>query len=173
MMLYRVDKREFNIHDIILPNSTFEKGLNEMQNAVENMLNQKRPKGTPKRGDCLFLFQDLICALRFFYKYGGNIYGVNTEQYFYKGDMNILDNILDIFRITCNETLRTHAVKRYWESGSHTFNPCYEILTNSATVEKVVLTSCSLKDVQNEINYFGGDIECTSIYQTLLADIDK
>ena len=171
MMLYRVDKREFKIGDVISPSPTFEKGLDEMRKAVENMLNHERPKGIPQRGDCLFLFQDLICALRFFYKYGGTIYGVNTEQCFYKGDMNILDNILDIFRITCDETLRTHAVKRYWESGSHTFNPCYEILTNSAIVEKVILTSCSLKDVQNEINYFGKDIEHTSIYKNLLKEV--
>ena len=137
-MLYRVDKRKFQVGDIIMPNTSFEELMQDEKKEMEDLLNEKRPRNIPERKQCLFLFQDLICAFRFYSKYGGTIYGVSLEERpYFRGDMNKLDNILDIFRFSTDKNLRSIAVNEYWKPGTHTFNPCYEILASSARVEKI------------------------------------
>lgn len=65
MMLYRVDQRVFSVGDRIEPNTSFETELHEEKREMEELLNQTRPKNVPERNQCLFLFHDFICALRF------------------------------------------------------------------------------------------------------------
>ncbi|MCF2553469.1 toxin-antitoxin system protein, partial [Bacteroides caecigallinarum] len=69
-MLYRVDKRKFQVGDIIMPNTSFEELMQDEKKEMEDLLNEKRPRNIPERKQCLFLFQDLICAFRFYSKYG-------------------------------------------------------------------------------------------------------
>lgn len=171
-MLYRVDKRIFKKGEIIKSNTTFVNILNEEKKEMEEMLNIKRPDGIPERRKCLFLFRDLICALQFQVKFGGNIYGVSVsgEKYF-RGDMNKLDNILDVFRFTDDYYLREAVVNEYWKEGTHTFNPCYEILVSSACVKKIIDDS-SLCELKSEINDYGS-IENTPTYKSLIQSTNQ
>ena len=68
MKLYRVDSRKFNSGDIITPNTSFEEKLQDERMELESMLNECKPCGVPDRKDCLFLFQELICALKYYGK---------------------------------------------------------------------------------------------------------
>ena len=98
-MIYRVDKRSYKVGDIILPQTVFEEQLTNEKLKMEEMLNLKRTPGIQERSKCLFLFHDLQGALRFYSKYGGNVYGVIINgKIFHRGDMNKLDNILDLFK---------------------------------------------------------------------------
>ena len=71
MMLYRVDKRKFQTGDVITPYTSYEEIIDEERKEMEFWLNKLRPKGMPERSQCLFLFQNLIDALRFSSKFGG------------------------------------------------------------------------------------------------------
>lgn len=174
MILYRVDKRKFHVGDIIKPNTSFEEMMQDEKKEMEDLLNENRPKNMPERKKCLFLFQDLICALRFYSKYGGYIYGVSVVGHpYFKGDMNKLDNILDIFRFSGNNDLRLAVVNEYWKAGTHTFNPCYEILVPSAHVEEILFDEGSLLKIRNGIKDCGGSIEHTLTYKELLQKVKQ
>lgn len=170
-MLYRVDKRKFQVGEEITPNTSFEEILQDEKREMEKLLNQQRPSGIPERKQCLFLFQDLICALRFYSKYGGFIYGVSVKEPYFKGDMNKLDNILDLFRFTDNYDLQMTAVNEYWKDGTHTFSPCYEILAASAYVESILAEENLLSKLKQELIYAGNSIEKTATYKSLLQKI--
>ena len=106
-MIFRVDKRKYQVGDTIMPKTSFEETMQDEKKEMEDLLNRSRPENVPERKQCLFLFQDLICALRFYSKYGGIIYGVSVkEPPYFRGDMNKLDNILDIFRFSDDNDLR-------------------------------------------------------------------
>lgn len=174
MMLYRVDKRKFEVGDTITPKTTFENAFEREKKEVEEMLNQNCDLEIPERKDCLFLFRDLMCALQFYKKYGGIIYVVSIKggsQIYYRGDMNKLDNILDMFRFSEDEDLRNDAVNKYWEAGTHTFFPCYEVLVSSACVEKVLIGDNLRETVKEEIESRGGSIERTPTYRRLLCEV--
>lgn len=170
MMVYRVDKRKFEVDEVISPETSFETTMQNESKEMENLLNELRPTNIPERKNCLFLFQDLICALRFYSKYGGTIYGVEIPQCYFRGDMNKLDNILDMFRYTEDNNLRKAAVNEYWKAGTHTFNPCYEILASKARVKRIICNNDLLQNVREEIRNCGNSIEHTSIYKTLLRE---
>ena len=175
MMFYRVDQRVFSVGDHIEPNTSFETELQGEKREMEELLNQTRPKNVPERNQCLFLFHDFICALRFFSKYGGFIYGVSIQNgtlIHFRGDMNKLDNLLDLFRFTEDEDLRTAGANEYWKDGTHTFNPCYELLVQSAQVEKIICDTTMLPQLRNEINQMGGSVEHTSMYRSLMQTIE-
>lgn len=161
-MIFRVDKRKYQVGDTIMPKTSFEETMQDEKKEMEDLLNRSRPENVPERKQCLFLFQDLICALRFYSKYGGIIYGVSVkEPPYFRGDMNKLDNILDIFRFSDDNDLRLAAVNEYWKAGTHTFNPSYEILVSSACVEKILSEDISLYKVRDEIRTNGGSVEHT------------
>lgn len=170
MMVYRVDKRKFEIGDVIYPQTSFETKMEDEKKEMENLLNELRPEKIPKRKDCLFLFQDLICALRFYSKYGGTIYGVEPFQSYFRGDMNKLDNILDIFRYSEDEDLRKASVNEYWKAETHTFNPCYEILVQSAHIKRIICREDLLQQVREEIKNNKSSVEHTPTYQNILRE---
>ena len=176
MILYRVDKRKFNVGDCIKPNTSFEKELQGKKREMEDLLNQTRPKNMPERNQCLFLFLDFTCALRFFSKYGGYIYGVNIQDgtpIYFRGDMNKLDNILDLFKFTEDNDIRIKAANKYWEDGAHTFHPCYEILVQSAIVERIICDDTICMQLKKEIEQMGVSIERTSTYRSLIEALFK
>ena len=169
MCVYRVDARIYNVGDTITSADQYENKLEAEQAELENLLNQLRPNGIPSRGECLFLFLELAGALRFFAKYGGNIYKVRPNRCYFRGDMNLLDNALDLFRFTEDEDLRTAAVNKYWQDGSHTFSPCYEILVDSAIVDSIVLDNEQLNNVRAQLREYGNCIEKCPTYINLLS----
>lgn len=171
MKIYRVDKRSFKEGDTIKPNCKFEEGLYGEKAELEAMLNNLRAPGIPERSKCLFLFQDLAGALRYMAKYGGIIYSVFPNKVFYRGDMNKLDNILDVFRFTSDENLRTDVVNEYWKPGTHTYNPCYEILTDQAEVASVICGEDIQARIKEELITMGNCIERCPIYFELIKKL--
>ncbi len=169
MYLFRVDSRAYNVGDSISPAVQFENELEDEKAELEDLLNRLRPNNVPSRGDCLFLFSELAGSLRFFAKYGGNIYKVRPNRCYFRGDMNLLDSALDLFRFTEDEDLRTAAVNKYWQNGSHTFSPCYEILVDSAIVDSIVLDNEQLNNVRAQLREYGNCIEKCPTYINLLS----
>ena len=174
-ILYRVDRRSFSAGDIIKPQTDFESSLEGVKLEMEELLDKKRPYNIPERNKCLFLFQDLHGVLLFYLKYGGNIYSV-TPNYpiFHRGDMNKLDNILDLFRFIDKDKdkdgIIEAATNEYWKVGTHTFCPCYEILVDSAIVVKVLCGNDRLASFEKEMRK-KGSIEKTSLYKELINKI--
>ena len=173
MHFYRVDKRRFNSDDMITPLTTFEEVMNESQQEVENSLNELRPSGVPARKECLYVFCNLSSALIFCSKYGGYIYEVDIEptDVYWRADMNMLDNIHDIFKITEYKDVRATVVRRYWEEGSHTFQPCYELLVRQAKVINIVFDKEGAKDlIKSEVEMYG-TVEKTPIFNSIFNDV--
>lgn len=168
MNLFRVDTRIFKVGESILPESNFEGRLTDERLELENLLNELRPSEVPERGKCLFLFQDLAGALRHVAKYGGYIYSVTPDQVYSRGDINKLDNMLDVFRFTDDERMRKAVVNEYWKEGSHTYNPCYEILANQCVVESVICGEEIQEKLKKELRFMGNCIEHCSTYIELI-----
>ena len=170
MHLYRVDKRTFKVGDEILPQTEFENKLDEESLLVEQVLDEVRPTVLPARNQCLFLFHELVGALMFWTKYGGNIYEVEPNgKIFHMGDMNKIDNILDIARFTDDSELLKVAANEYWKSGTHTFKSCYEILVQKAKVIKCLATDRDLQAFGNDYAAICS-IERTNMYKALIQD---
>lgn len=167
--LYRVDKRNFKIGDTIEPVGIFEDKLDEEKAEIEAALDENRLNGIPHRKDCLFLFQSISAALLFASKYGGNIYAVEPHNIYHRGDMNILDNILSVFRYSEDPDIRKASVVEYWKTGSHTFFPCYELLVESAVVKNIISEYIDPSRLRDEIRNYG-IIENTPTYIKLVKE---
>ena len=175
MFLYRVDIRRYNNGDDIEPRTTFEDIMNSSQAQVEKKLDELKPCGVPNRKECLYLFYDLSSALIFCSKYGGNIYAVSieNEDLHWRADMNMLDNIHDIFKITECEDIRAAVIRRYWEAGSHTFQPCYELLVRKAKVISIILDDANAQSlIKAEIDRYG-TIEKTPIFRSIFLEVSS
>lgn len=173
MYLYRVDKRKFEIGEEIQPNTDFEQHLNDESIKVEYLLNATRP-GIPERKDCLFLFFELSAALNFFRKYGGYVYEVRVDCHaiYHRGDMNKLDNLLDLVRFTDDVEILTAAGNEYWKGGTHTFMPCYEYLVKSCIVRKCLVEPSELKSFTDNLE-ITNSIERTDLYLHTLENINS
>lgn len=171
MNLFRVDTRFFKVGELIQPKNCFEKILKDERAEIEDWLNKLHPSEMPERGKCLFLFQDLSCALHHVAKYGGYIYCVSPGFVYFRGDMNKLDNILYVFKITKDDGIREAVIKEYWNAFSSTYNPCYEILANQAVVESFICGEDIKSRITEELKSKGGCIERCPIYLDLLKKI--
>ena len=172
MHLYRVDKRHFKNNDIITPNTTFEEKMDKLRLEIESSLDKLKPSNVPTRKECLYLFNNLSSALLFCSKYGGNIFTVEVkcEDIYHKADMNILDNIYNIFEITKNNDIRNKIIRKYWNEGAHSFQPCYEFLVKQAQVKKIICEGENNKKlILSEIQKFG-NIEKSSIFISALNE---
>ena len=172
MFLYRVDKRDFNPTEEIVPSTDYNNSLIGLTLEVENKLDEVKPKNTPCRNECLFLFYNLSSALLFSSKYGGNIYVVKVvkkEDCYHRADMNIADSILKFFKVTTDEQTRNDIARWYWEAGSHTFLPCYEVLVSKATVIEKILDNSQRPNA----NLGYQDIERTDIFFKLLQRVKE
>lgn len=174
MYLYRVDKRRFEIGEEIQPNTDFEQHLDDESMKVENILNDTRPEQIPMRKDCLFLFFELFAALNFFRKYGGYVYGVDVDcnDIYRRGDMNKLDNLLDLVKFTDADNILTAAANEYWKDGTHTFMPCYEVLVKSCVVKKCLVEPNEQESFKNNFK-ITDSIERTYLYQHTLENINN
>lgn len=174
MYLYRVDKRYFEVGAEIQPQTNFEQYMDEESMKVENILNANRPVQIPLRTDCLFLFFELSAALNFFRKYGGYVYEVEVDCHdiYHRGDMNKLDNLLDLVRFTDEVDILTAAGNEYWKGGTHTFMPCYEFLVKSCIVRKCLVEPSELKSFTDNFE-ITKSIERTDLYLHTLENINS
>lgn len=165
MFCYRVDKRSFKYDDIISPDTTFEEKMDDLQLEVEECLDRFKPSTVPDRRDCLYLFCKLSSAFLFCSKYGGFIYevSVDVDDVYYKSDMNLLDIVYQVFALTKNEEIRAGAVRKYWEEGSHTFQPCYEILARQAVVKSILYNG-----EKDRAKIIYANIESSHIYREIM-----
>lgn len=168
--MFRVDIRNYKPNDTILPKTTYDRELTDEKLEIEQVLNQLRPYNIPERNKCLFLFDSLLNAIKFYLRYGGTIYRVKPNHIYHRGDMNKLDNILDVFRFSEDRDLRNAVVNEYWKLGTQTFMPCYEFLVPSAIVKDTLLTNDNLEEVKAELKKYRS-IENTSTYRRLLERI--
>lgn len=172
MYLYRVDKRKFEIGEEIQPQTDYVQYMDEESGKVENILNATRPELIPKRKDCLFLFFELSAALNFFKKYGGYVYVVEPITIYHRGDMNKLDNLLDLVRFTDDEDILRAAGNEYWKGGTHTFMPCYEYLVRSCVVKKCLVEPSELDSFKHYCDKTNS-IERTDLYLHTLENINN
>lgn len=172
MYLYRVDKRYFEVGAEIQPQTIFEQYMDEESLRVENILNANRPVQIPLRKDCLFLFFELSAAINFFRKYGGYVYGVEPQKIYHRGDMNKLDNLLDLVRFTDDVEILTAAGNEYWKGGTHTFMPCYEYLVKSCVVRKCLVEPSEQESFRSNFK-ITNSIERTDLYLHTLEKINS
>lgn len=174
MYLYRVDKRYFEVGAEIQPQTNFEQYMDEESMKVENILNANRPVQIPLRKDCLFLFFEFSAALNFFRKYGGYVYEVEVDCHdiYHRGDMNKLDNLLDLVRFTDEVDILTAAGNEYWKGGTHTFMPCYEYLVKSCIVRKCLIEPSELKSFTDNFE-ITNSVERTDLYLHTLENINS
>lgn len=174
MYLYRVDKRYFEVGAEIQPQTNFEQYMDEESMKVENILNANRPVQIPLRKDCLFLFFELSAALNFFRKYGGYVYEVRVDCHaiYHRGDMNKLDNLLDLVRFTDDVDILTAAGNEYWKGGTHTFMPSYEYLVKSCIVRKCLVEPSELKSFTDNFE-ITNSIERTDLYLHTLENVNS
>lgn len=165
MYLYRVDKRQFKPDDEIKPQSKFEESLKGETLMVEKALNKVKPNNILERGKCLFLFHELSDALTFFSK----IYKVNPTNIYHRGDMNKIDNVLDIARFMDDKDILEVAANEYWKAGTHTFHPCYEYLVEKANVVECIVSECERESFKQDLEHTKS-IERTSLYKALITE---
>lgn len=61
MLLYRVDKRDFAVEEIIShDNGLYQDGFNEDKRQLEEWLDRVRPTSIPSRSNILFLFITIL-----------------------------------------------------------------------------------------------------------------
>lgn len=151
--LFRVDSYQYKSGDTILPKGTYQAGMDEARQRIEESLARTNTlESGVQRKDCVFLFDDLKNALLFFKNKTekANLYKViiDFSDFVYKGDINYLDFLLEVVHNTRGEDdkliLDAYA-KKYWEVGFGCTSPCYELLSKKATVEELVIAANSVE----------------------------
>lgn len=175
--MYRVDKREFQINEIILPpeNSYQESNdFNESKKKIEKILSEECPdnKKSLNRKSCLYIFAELSDAIRFYCKMSGSkIYQVSLTEdnvNIHRGDMNWTEIMHKLCE--CDQTSRIIA-KLYWAE-QKTFKPCWEILVNQVKVIKIIVNNNNLrKDICRDYHGKGNNVEKMDFYIKSLLDI--
>jgi hypothetical protein len=134
---YRVDRRDFEVGDVVAPTGQYQKGLNDKQKQVEAALESTRPAAKPKRDEKLFVFRDVEPAKKFWSKMQkGKLYKVDYKEAATKhtGDMNLTEEMFN--RLDDKKALVDRA-KRYW-NGTMADGAEVEILVDEANVTEVI-----------------------------------
>jgi hypothetical protein len=134
--LYRVDKRDFGVGDVVTTAGEFTSKNPEGSIIVEELFELSRPEGKPVRHECLFLFENLEVAKKHWSKMkDGKLYKVeiDDEEILHKGDMEYVDKA---FIVESNSD-KNDCARDYW-AGIKTDNPRIEILVSSAIVTEII-----------------------------------
>lgn len=91
---------------------------------------------------------------------------------YHRGDMNKLDNLLDLVRFTDEVDILTAAGNEYWKGGTHTFMPCYEFLVKSCIVRKCLVEPSELKSFTDNFE-ITNSVERTDLYLHTLENINS
>jgi len=136
MILYRADKRDFIVGEIIETAGEFTTQNPEGSEEIENLFESARPNKKPIRSTCLYLFEDLTVAKKHWSKMAdGKLYEVEVDEalILHRADMRLVDKAY----CTKDEAERNACASEYW-SGIETSNPRIEILVENAVVVKIV-----------------------------------
>lgn len=146
MQLYRADKRDFNVNDVISTAGEFVSKNPEGSMDIEKIFEAVRPNNKPLRSACLYLFEDLETAKKHWSKMtDGKLYQVDVDDKatLHRADMRLVDKAF----CSNEESEKQDCARNYW-SGIETENPRIEILVLNATVTGIVS-----KDQNERINY--------------------
>jgi hypothetical protein len=173
--MYRVDKRQYNLNDYILPNdSSYQDSVSFYQDKqnLEEILSEEMPnEKNADRKTGLFVFADLSDAIRFCcIMTNSRIYEVVPAEdtiLFHRGDMNWTE-IMNQF-INDNNTLK-HLAGFYWQ-GLKTYKPCWEMLFNKVIVSKIIIGDDSTRsNLCREYHEMAGNIERLNFYYKNLTN---
>jgi hypothetical protein len=141
--MYRVDRRQYNIGEIIEPpENSYQNNdsFNIDKEKLELILEEEKPNTiTISRKNGLFIFPELSDAIRFScIMTDSNIYkveGTPDTSFFHKGDMNLTEVMR---KINGNEKALRALAQSYWKS-EKTFKPCWEVLIDKVQVSKIII----------------------------------
>ncbi|NJA07566.1 hypothetical protein HC024_17790 [Methylococcaceae bacterium WWC4] len=136
MKLWRADKRDFNVGDVITSANEFASLNPKGSNEIEQVFEHRRPDGKPNRVGCLYLFENEVVAKQHWSKMAdGKLYEVELrdEPILHRGDMRFVDAA---FASSDISTIEKCAID-YWE-GIETEKPRIEILATRATIVQVI-----------------------------------
>lgn len=91
---------------------------------------------------------------------------------YHRGDMNKLDNLLDLVRFTDDVDILTAAGNEYWKGGTHTFMPSYEYLVKGCIVRKCLVEPSELKSFTDNFE-ITNSIERTDLYLHTLENVNS
>jgi hypothetical protein len=140
MKAYRIDKRDFQIGNLMTSQNEYQNLLDEKRLSVEKILESNRPEDKPRRNDVIMLFQEFKDAKHF--------WTIMTNSKFYKSEIDELDilhigdfnKVESIFVNIDNTEEAIRLAKEYWES-KFTDRPKPELLLNCASVSKIISNS--------------------------------
>lgn len=158
--MYRVDRRKFNVGDIVLPPTvSYHEGGGLSANGViiEETLEATRPEDKVlKRAEGLFVFRDLCDAVAFHHVMtGSSIYQIELTpdtQMSHRGDMNFTELMN---RMASDKASLETLARLYWQ-GAKTFKPCWEMLVNQIRVTAVLNTAGLKTEFYNSSGHFEG-----------------
>lgn len=136
MKLYRADKRDFNIGDLIVTAGEFTTKNPEGSARIEHIFESVRPENKPTRSNCLYLFEDISVAKKHWSKMTeGKLYEVEIDEnlILHRADMRLVD---DAF-LAEEESEAIKCASNYWE-GQETTTSRIEVLVQNATVTNIV-----------------------------------
>jgi hypothetical protein len=140
MTYYRVDKRPFSVGDEITSSKEYYEKFIGVTKDVEDTLESRRPKTKQQRTECLFVFDDEVCARKHWSKMkDGKLYRVSIDEacISHRGDMALMDTMKQLGE---TEKDMTAVADAYWRGESGT-KPEFEIMVPMAVVTEVISTS--------------------------------
>lgn len=139
MNAYRVDKRLFQVGDIVTQTGEYLTRLDSERAIVERHLEDKRPDGKPRRDEALFIFESRSAAERFWTKeVDGKLYEVIIQvPPLHRGDMNFTD---EIYSVRADAIRAGDLAERYWR-GEEGARPQIELLVAEAKVVSIIFTT--------------------------------
>lgn len=146
MILYRADKRDFNVGDEITTAGHFTTTNPQGSENVERIFESKRPSTKPLRSKCLYLFEDIDVAKKHWSKMTeGKLYEIEIEDslLLHRADMQLVDLA---FSKESEAEMEEIAID-YW-CGKETEKPRIEVLVLKAVVSGVIS-----KDQEERVKY--------------------
>jgi hypothetical protein len=136
MILYRADKRDFNVGDEIKTAGHFTTKNPQGSENIERIFESKRPNTKPLRSECLYLFEDIDVAKKHWSKMtGGKLYKIEIDDslILHRADMQFIDLAFS----KEDEVEMDEIAINYW-CGKETEKPQIEVLVLKAFVSGVI-----------------------------------
>lgn len=139
MNAYRVDRRLFNVGDVVMPTGEYFAKLDCERALVERHLANKCLDSKPRRNEVLFVFESRTVAERFWInEVDGKLYEVKFQCVpLHRGDMNLTK---EIFKFRADANHAGVLVDRYWR-GEESAVPQIELLVQNAVVVSLIFTT--------------------------------
>jgi hypothetical protein len=114
MPFYRIDRRQFQVGDIITPNAAFINNIGADRLIVEELLEAHRPANKPNRNQILKLFESKEEAIRYWVlDPNSKFYEVElleNEEILHRGNYNFVEQI----KREANQQNKITIVNDYW-----------------------------------------------------------